>query len=166
MAEYLGAERCFLNILNRENEHIYMEAAYGVNNPVSRHGPNINSEKELPAKVVQMARPVVVEKISKSSLFLNRTNQELYKDGKELTFVCVPVIDEGKVTGTLSFARVYNPYISFDEDTRLLVDYWFDGGIRAALHRQERLEELETLKQKNLELESRDIGAKTHEHDR
>ncbi|WP_319591240.1 sigma 54-interacting transcriptional regulator [uncultured Draconibacterium sp.] len=158
VAEYLGAERCFLNILNRENEHIYMEAAYGVNNSQQARAKYKLGEG-ITGKVVQMARPVVVEKISKSSLFLNRTNQELYKDGKELTFVCVPVIDEGKVTGTLSFARVYNPYISFDEDTRLL-SIIGSMVVRAALHRQERLEELETLKQKNLELESRISGQK------
>ena len=119
VAEYLSAERCFLTILNRENEHIYMEAAYGVNSSQQARAKYKLGEG-ITGKVVEMARPVVVEKISKSSLFLNRTNQELYKDGKELTFVCVPVIDEGKVTGTLSFARVYNPYISVDEDTRLL----------------------------------------------
>ena len=153
LVEYLQAERSFLSIFNRENEKSYIEAAYGLSNSQQARGKYKLGEG-ITGRVVEMSRPVVIEKISKSSLFLNKTNQELYKDGNELTFICVPVIDEGKVTGTLSVIRVYNPHISFDEDTRILS---IIGSmiVRVARRRQERLEELETLKQKNEELESK-----------
>lgn len=152
VAEYLEAERSFLTIFNRENLNIYIEAAYGLSTSQQARGKYKLGEG-ITGKVVEMARPVVIEKISKSSLFLNRTKQELYKDNEELTFICVPIMDEGKVTGTLSVTRVYNPHITFNEDTRLLS---IIGSmiVRTARRRQERLEELETLKQKNMELES------------
>jgi Nif-specific regulatory protein len=152
VAEYLDAERCFLTIFNRENSQIYIEAAYGLSTSQQAKGKYKLGEGII-GKVVEMSRPVVIEKISKSSLFLNKTKQELYKDGKELSFTCVPIIDDGRVTGTLSVTRIYNPHITFEEDTRLLS---IIGSmiVRTARQRQERLEEMETLKQKNLELET------------
>ncbi|MCY1723429.1 sigma 54-interacting transcriptional regulator [Prolixibacteraceae bacterium Z1-6] len=152
VTEYLGAERSFLTIFNRENSNIYIEAAYGLSNVQQAKGKYKLGEGII-GKVVEMSRPVVIEKISKSSLFLNKTRQELYKDGKELTFICVPIIDDGRVRGTLSVTRIFNPHITFEEDTRLLS---IIGSmiVRTARQRQERLEEMETLKQKNLELET------------
>lgn len=93
-----------------------------------------------------MSRPVVIDKISKSSLFLNRTQQEL-------TFICNPIIEEGKVTGTLGVVRIYNPHISYDEDNQLLS---IIGSMifRSVRSRQERLEEMEVLKQKNIQLQN------------
>ncbi len=153
LVEYLEAERSFLTIFNRENENIYIEAAYGLSSTQQAKGKYKLGEGII-GKVVEMSRPVVIEKISKSSLFLNKTNQELFKEEKELTFICVPVIDDGKVTGTLSVTRIYNPYISFDEDTRLLS---IIGSmiVRVVRRKQERLEELEALKEKNKELENK-----------
>jgi len=152
VAEYLDAEQSFLTIFNRENAKIYIEAAYGLSTSQQAKGKYELGEG-IVGKVVEMSRPVVIEKISKSSLFLNKTKQELFKDGKELTFICVPIIDDGRVTGTLSVTRIFNPHITFDEDTRLLS---IIGSmiVRTARQRQERLEEMETLKQKNLELEN------------
>lgn len=158
VVEYLNAERSFLTILNRENSKIYIESAFGLSTSQQARG-KYNLGEGIVGKVVEMSRPVVVDKISKSSLFLNKMKQELSKDGKELSFICVPIIDDGRVTGTLSVVRVYNPYITYNEDTRLLS---IIGSmiVRVVRGRQERLEELETLKQKNLELESKLLGNK------
>lgn len=158
VVEYLDAERSFLSIFNRENSRIYVEAAYGLSTSQQAKGKYKLGEGII-GKVVEMARPVVIEKISKSSLFLNKTKQVLYKDGKELTFICVPIIDEGKVTGTLSVTRVFNQHITSNEDIRLLS---IIGSliVRTARRRQERLEELEALKQKNLELENKLSGTR------
>ncbi|MGE4586993.1 MAG: sigma 54-interacting transcriptional regulator [Mangrovibacterium sp.] len=152
VAEYLKSERCLLTILNRENSRIYMEAAYGVN---STHQARTSYElgEGITGKVVERARPVVVEKISKSSLFLNKTNQKLHKDGKELTFVCVPLMEEGKVTGTLGVTHIYNPDITAGEDINLL-SIIGSMVVRAAHRQQERIEEMENLRKKNLELEN------------
>jgi Nif-specific regulatory protein len=159
VAEYLKAERSFLSIFNREDSKIYIESAYGLSTSQQARG-KYNLGEGIIGKVVEMARPVVIEKISKSSLFLNKTKQEEFKDGKELSFICVPIMYDGKVTGTLSVTRVYNPHISFDEDIRLLT---IIGSmiVRTARRKQDRLEELEALKQKNLELESQLSGNKS-----
>lgn len=153
VVQYLDAERSFLSIFNRENEKIYIESAFGLSTSQQARGKYELGEG-IVGKVVEMSRPVVIDKISKSTLFLNKTKQDLNKEGDELSFICVPIIDNGKVTGTLSVVRVYNPHITLNEDIRLLT---IIGSmiVRVVSDRQERLEELEVLKQKNIELESK-----------
>jgi Nif-specific regulatory protein len=156
IVEYLEAERSFLSIFNREDSKIYIEAAHGLSTNQQSKGKYQLGEGII-GKVVEMSRPVVIDKISKSSLFLNKTNQELYKNGKELSLICIPIVNDEKVAGALSVIREYNPKISFDQDIRLLtvVSSLIADVVRS---RQERLEELEMLKQKNLELESKLSG--------
>ena len=158
IVEYLDAERSFLSIFNRENSKIYIEAAYGLSSAQQARGKYKLGEGII-GRVVEMSRPVVIEKISKSSLFLNKTNQEVQKDGRELSIICVPILDETKVTGTLSVIRIYNPAIAFDEDIRMLTIIGSLIG-QVVQSRQERREEMELLKQKNLELENKLSGIK------
>jgi len=158
IVEYLDAERSFLSIFNRENSKIYIEAAYGLSSAQQAKGKYELGEGII-GKVVEMVRPVVIEKISKSNLFLNKTNQEIYKDGKELSLISVPIVENAKAIGTLSVVRLYNSYISFDEDIRMLTIIGSLIG-QVVRSRQERLEELELLKEKNLELESKLSGLK------
>lgn len=159
IVEYLNAERSFLSIFNRENSTIYIEAAYGLSSVQQAKGKYELGEG-ITGKVVQMARPVVIEKISKSSIFLNKTNQETLKDGKELSIICVPIVDNSNVVGTLSVVRVFNPYISNEENIRMLTIIGSMIG-NAVRWRQERMEELELLKQRNQELETRLAGNKS-----
>jgi Nif-specific regulatory protein len=158
IVEYLDAERSFLSIFNRENSKIYIEAAYGLSLAQQARG-KYDLGEGITGKVVEMVRPVVIEKISKSGLFLNKTNQEVYKNGKELTIICVPIVENAKAIGTLSVVRVFNPHITFDEDIRLLTIIGSLIG-QVVRSRQERMEELELLKQKNLELETKLSGTK------
>jgi len=152
LVRYLGAERSFLTIFNRESESILIEAAYGYSTAQQARGKYKLGEGII-GRVVEMSRPVVIDKISKSSLFLNRTGQELTKDGQELTFICNPIIEDGKVTGTLNVVRIYNPHISYDEDNQLLsiIGSMISRSVRS---KQERLEEMEVLKQKNFQLQN------------
>ncbi|VAW22242.1 Nitrogenase (molybdenum-iron)-specific transcriptional regulator NifA [hydrothermal vent metagenome] len=153
VVEHLKAERSFLTIFNRKNSSIIIEAAYGLNSVQQARG-RYKLGEGITGKVVEMAKPVVIEKVSKSPLFLNRTKQGLKKEGEDITLICVPIIEEGKIAGTLSVMRVFNQHISYDEDIRLLTVI---GSLvsQAARHRQGRVEELESLKQKNEELQNR-----------
>ncbi|WP_372773148.1 sigma-54 interaction domain-containing protein [Mangrovibacterium sp.] len=157
LVKYMGAERSFLTIFNRQNSKIYIEAAYGFSSAQQARGKYDLGEGII-GRVVELARPIVVDKISESSLFLNRTQQELKsKDGEELSFVCVPIIEGSQVTGSLSMIRVFNPFISKDENLYLLSVI---GSLisRVVSSKQERMEELEVLRQKNKELQSKLTG--------
>ena len=154
LVKHLDAERSFLTIFNRQSSKIYIEAAYGYSSAQQARGKYDLGEGII-GRVIELARPIVVDKISESNLFLNRTQQELKsKEGKELTFVCVPVIEDGQVTGALGMMRVYNPYITKDENLYLLSVI---GSLisRVVSSKQEQMEELEVLRQKNKELQSK-----------
>jgi Nif-specific regulatory protein len=84
LVKYLDAERSFLTIFNRESESIMNEAAYGYS-PAQQARGRYKLGEGIIGRVVEMSRPEVVDKISKSSLFLNRT-------GQELTFSCNSII--------------------------------------------------------------------------
>lgn len=153
LVRHLNAERSLLTIFNRKNSQIQVEAAYGYSVAQQKRGKYELGEGII-GRVVELSRPVIIEKISKSSLFLNRTQQELKtKEGEELTFVCVPIIEDGKVTGTLSLVRVFNPFITNDEDLNLLsiIGSLISQVVRS---KQERMEEIELLRQKNQELQN------------
>ncbi len=152
LVKYLNAERSFLTIFNRQSSKIYIEAAYGYSSAQQARGKYELGEGII-GRVIELARPVVVEKISESNLFLNKTQQELKtKEGKELSYICVPVIEENQVTGALSLIRVYNPFITKDENLYLLSVI---GSLisRVVSSKQESVEELELLRQKNRELQ-------------
>jgi Nif-specific regulatory protein len=151
VVKHLGAERSFLTIFNRESSQIFIEAAYGLSTAQQARGKYQLGEGVI-GRVVELGRPVVIDQISKSNLFLNRTQQELTKDGEELTFICVPIVESGKVTGALSVIRVFNPHIMYEEDIQLMsiIGSMISNVVRS---KQERLEEIELLKQKNQHLE-------------
>ncbi|MFT3738964.1 MAG: sigma 54-interacting transcriptional regulator [Breznakibacter sp.] len=152
VVEYLRAERSFLTIFNRKTENIAIEAAYGMSASQQARGKYQLGEGVV-GRVIELGRPVVIAEISKSNLFINKTRSELTKDGQELTFICVPIMDGYKATGALSVVRTHNPNISYEEDIHLLS---IIGSLIAtvAQSRQEKLEELEQLKQKNIELKN------------
>lgn len=152
LVEYLGAERSFLTIFNRNNSNIYIEAAYGMSQKQKMLGKYRLGEGVI-GKVVELGQPIVIQEISKSNLFLNKTRSELNKEGRELSFICIPVVVQNKTTGALSVVRPFNPHITYEEDIHLLS---IVGSLiaKTVKLRQEKAEELEQLKQKNQELES------------
>lgn len=150
IARGLNLESLFLSILNRDSDEIFIETAFGLSDSQKSRGKYKIGEGII-GRVVETGQSVVVPEVSKSRLFLNRTRQQLSIDGKELTFICVPLLIDNKVAGTLSGTRLFNPKISSNEDLRLL---GILGTIMAesVRGRQDRLEELLRLKQENQSL--------------
>lgn len=152
LVEYLNAERSFLTIFNRNSSKIYIEAACGMSPKQQALGKYKLGEGVI-GKVIELGQPIVIQEISKSNLFLNKTRSELSKEGRELTFICIPIVVENKMTGALSVVRQFNPHITYEEDIHTLS---IIGSLiaKTVKVRQEKAEELEELKQKNLELQS------------
>ena len=153
MCDYLDAESSFLNVLDRKSSKIFIEVAHGLS-PTQLARAKYKVGEGIIGRVVETAQAVVVPEISKSRLFLNRIKQDLQVDGQELTFICVPIVMDRKVAGTLSMTRKFNPKITIEEDKRLLS---IIGSLiaQAVSVRQERLEEIEQLKRENRVLHER-----------
>ncbi len=153
VCEYLDAESSFLTVLEQENSKIFIEVAHGLS-PAQLSRGKYKLGEGIIGRVVETAMPVVVEEISKSRLFLNKTKQDLKVDGQELTFICVPVMLDGKVAGALSMTRKFNPKITIEESKRIIS---IVGSIiaQAVQVRQERMTEIEGLKKENRALQER-----------
>ncbi len=156
LVDHLEAERSFLTIYNRNNSSIYIEAAYGMSPKQQSLGKYQLGEGVI-GKVIELGQPIVIQEISKSNLFLNKTRSDLRKEGRELTFICIPIVVENKMTGALSVVREFNPHITYEEDIHFLS---IIGSLiaKTVKVRQQKVEELEELKQKNIQLQTEVAG--------
>lgn len=147
ITHYINAESTFLTILNRESESIYIEAAYGLSPAQQQRGKYKIGEGVI-GRVVETRRAVVIERISQSPLFLNKTKQELTKQDKELAFICVPILEDNQVVGTLSATKIFLENVDYEDDKNVLsiVGTIITQAVRA---RQDRIEELQRLQEEN-----------------
>jgi Nif-specific regulatory protein len=139
-----------LAIFNRETHQIEIQAAYGLTEVEKSRGIYNVGEGAI-GRVVDYKKPVVIRELSKSKFFLNRTRKNYLANGQESSFICVPVIDENVVAGTLSVSRAFDPEYNFDDDVRILsiIGSMLVQSIKA---RQSQAEEIARLQQSNSEL--------------
>ncbi len=70
--------------------------------------------------VVRTGKPAVVPRVSREPLFLDRTGARTGPQKQDVSFICVPIMLENEVIGTLSADRLFDEAVSYDEDIRLL----------------------------------------------
>lgn len=150
LAEHLSADRIILTILNRENQSILIEGAFGISSrdketAIYRIGEGIIG------KVIQDGETVMIPKIANSREFLNLTQAPLRINGMDVSFICTPIRYKDEIIGTLSFHKIYDQVVSFDYDIRLLKIVGSMIG-RTMRRRQEYAEELEQLRSENISL--------------
>ncbi|WP_372744354.1 sigma-54 interaction domain-containing protein [Lutibacter sp.] len=158
IVKYLDAERSILSILNREVSKILIEASYGVSYDDKKQGGYLIGEG-ITGNVVKSGKPIFIDKIDGALGFANKTNMKLQsKNKKDISFIIVPIKIDFEIVGTLSISREYDERVNKDELIRILsvIGSMVASAVRA---RQDRLEEIERLKNENkklhLELENR-----------
>ncbi|QQS50864.1 MAG: sigma 54-interacting transcriptional regulator [Bacteroidota bacterium] len=152
IARYLGAERSLLSILNREVSNIFIEAAHGITPEEKKMGRYLIGEG-ITGEVVKTGKAVYIEKITEARGFVNKTGIKLKTNKKEdISFVCVPICADNEILGTLSITRVYDDRILKEELIRTLSVI---GSMiaQAVQTRQDRMEEIERLRNENRELQ-------------
>ena len=122
MAEHMGMMRGTITILNRDTDELNIEASYGLS-PEEHSRGRYRLGEGVTGKVVQTGRPAVVPRISAEPQFLDRTGTRLpaiLRDKKDLSFICVPIMDGGEPIGAISADRLFEDSIPYEEDVRLL----------------------------------------------
>ncbi len=150
LANYLSAEKVILTILNRSNNQISIEVSFGLTEAEQSRGTYKIGEGII-GKVVETGKPVVIAKILEHEGYLNKTKSDL--QGRDVSFVCVPIREENEIVGTLSIHRIYNQHITISEDAKILsiVGSMVAEAVRT---RQEYAEEIEKLVDENAKLHS------------
>ena len=70
----------------------------------------------ITGRVVQSGRPVVVPRVSREPLFLNKTR--VFKSGGELSFVCVPIKADARTVGALGVTFAFAEDRGFDQEAK------------------------------------------------
>jgi Nif-specific regulatory protein len=151
VAKYLGAERTLLSILNRESSRIYLEASFGITYEAKKLGEYLIGEG-ITGEVVKTGKPIYIPMIDEAAGFLNKTGMRLKtKENRHISFICVPIKVDKEIVGTLSMAKAFDERMDETEQIRLLsvVGSMIAQAVRI---KQDRMEEIERLKQENQQL--------------
>lgn len=119
MADEMNLYRGTLTIVNRETNEISTEIAYGISQEKLQKGKYLLGEGII-GSVVETGEPIIVQQISKDNRFLNRTGARNEQEDRELSFLCVPIISDNNVIGTLSVDCIYENNMPFDQPLKLL----------------------------------------------
>ena len=115
----MGMHRGTLTLFDRESGDITIETAHGLSSSQQARGRYRYGEG-VTGKVVETGQPMVVPNIFEEPLFLNRTGARKRDRRGIISFICVPILMENEVIGTLSVDCPFDPGRFFDEDVRLL----------------------------------------------
>jgi Nif-specific regulatory protein len=100
---------------------LLVEAATGSSATAARQA-RYRVGEGITGRVVQSGRPVVVPRVSREPLFLNRSGvyPKTARGGKdeELSFVCVPIKVDTKTVGALGVALAYDKDCNYDEEAK------------------------------------------------
>jgi len=72
----------------------------------------------ITGSVIQTGEPLIIPQVAEDSRFLNKTKSRKNRDN--LSFICVPIKDKGKVIGALSADRKYETDHNLNNDLQLL----------------------------------------------
>ena len=114
----MGLQRGTLTL--RQGDILHIEASHGLSEAERKRGIYHLGEG-ITGKVAQTGKPQIIPDISKEPEFLDRT-QARAKDGSEnvIAFLCVPILHEDEVIGTLSIDRQIGPETDLARDFDLL----------------------------------------------
>jgi len=140
-----------LTLLNRQTGEIFIEAAYGLSPSQQRRGKYKLGEG-ITGIVIETGKPAIVPKISEEPLFLDKTRARRGHQGREISFICVPIKIGREVIGALSVDRIASEKVSLKENARILsiVASLIAQAVRL---RRSAQEEQERLLEENLRLQ-------------
>jgi Nif-specific regulatory protein len=117
LAKHHGAVRSMVTLLH-ENGDVRVEASDGLDAPA--HAVRYRVGEGIIGKVVETSRPIVVPRVSREPMFLNRAakRQELGKE--ELSFIAVPILLNRRAVGAIGVDLKYKPDRDFERQVKFL----------------------------------------------
>jgi Nif-specific regulatory protein len=119
LVERTEMTRAALTLLNRETQEIVTEESYGLS-PSEQTRGRFRIGEGVTGQVVETGAPAIVERIADSEAFLNRTGPESRARAQDVSYLCVPILQETEVIGTLSVDRPIAPREALEKSARLL----------------------------------------------
>ncbi len=142
LSEKTGMDRGMISILDRDTGEAILDLAHGVD--IEGLDITYKPGEGITGQVAQTGKPMVIANLGKEEHFLDRTGARKFLDRSELSFLCVPIIYDGKVVGVLSADKVARQVDSQDYEIRYLSEV--AGLIAKAVHTRAIEEENRRLK--------------------
>ena len=99
---------------DEDTGELAVEAASGTAAAVP--GTRYRQGEGITGRVVQSGRPVVVPRVSREPLFLDRTGAFRHSGRKEISYICVPIRSEHRTVGALGVALPYKADRSYEQE--------------------------------------------------
>jgi Nif-specific regulatory protein len=119
LVERTDMTRAALTLLNRETQEIVTEEAYGLSESEQTRG-RFRIGEGITGQVVETGEPMIVPRIADSEMFLNRTGPDSRGRAQDVSYLCVPILQETEVIGTLSADRPFAPGGALEKNARLM----------------------------------------------
>lgn len=101
LSESLNLVRGIIFLINSETGEIRIEIAHGISENTTRKIKYLPGEGII-GRVIQTGEPAVVPRISEEPLFLDKTQSRNIVDGREYSYICVPIKKDSRVVGAIS----------------------------------------------------------------
>jgi len=103
-----------------ENDHITirMAAAIGYRQDVAKTVYKVG--EGLTGRIIETGKPIIVPKVSREPLFLNRMSSWDAEKNKEQTFIGVPIVLDYRPLGALIVNLAYNPKRDYDSSRQFI----------------------------------------------
>ncbi len=118
MSEQTGMDRGMISILDRDTGEALLDVAQGVD--IEGLDITYKPGEGITGQVAQTGKPMVIANLGKEEHFLDRTGARRFLDRSELSFLCVPIIYDGRVVGVLSADKVALQVDNQDYEIQLL----------------------------------------------
>jgi len=119
LVSHLGIERGAISIHHETTDDFFVDASFGYTDDEVIRG-RYRAGEGITGSVISSGKPLVVPSIDSEPLFLNKTGAKLRNTGQNMAFMCVPIILENRVIGTISIDKYKRADQSFLEELRTL----------------------------------------------
>ncbi|HOO71077.1 MAG TPA: sigma 54-interacting transcriptional regulator [Spirochaetota bacterium] len=119
LADYCDITRGSITIHNEETGEIHIDTSYGYTIEQAGKGKYKTGEG-IVGSVIASGMPMVIPSIDEEPLFLNKTGARTKNPGHNCAFICVPVIVNESVIGTLSIDIIHDTNNSLDRELTIL----------------------------------------------
>ncbi len=153
LCTFLDAQYSMITIIDRNDDKIMISTVFGLTDEEKSRGIYKIGEG-IVGEVVKSGVPFVIKDIAKDPRFLNKTGVKR-ADDKLMAFLCVPIIIENEIMGTLSIHKIHLDTVDFSPEIKFLSIV----GVLIAKNvsvRRKQIGELEKLRKENQYLKNRE----------
>jgi Nif-specific regulatory protein len=117
MRQHHGVVRGAVTLLDAKSQEIRVEVSCGLSD--AGRFARYRLGEGITGRVVETGKPIVVPKVSREPMFLNRAGKrDLNK--QEITYMCVPIVVKGRTVGALGVDLKFKQERDYDSELKCL----------------------------------------------